>query len=89
MKGKILLYGGVFGILFFGAMLDSPFWQLPLLLLMLSLAVAVKGYRSLDIEKFINERGLMEHGTDLSRIERRREETFRNWVRSPKMGDRF
>lgn len=83
MKGKILLYGGTFGILFFGAMLDSPFWQLPLLLLMLSLAVAVKGYRSLDIEKFINERGFMEHGTDLSeRIRRNREATFDNWIRS-------
>lgn len=83
MKGKVMLYGGVFGILFFGAMLDSPFWQLPLLLLMLSLAVAVKGYRSLDIEKFINERGFMEHGADLSeRISRNREATFDNWIRS-------
>lgn len=83
MKGKLMLYSGVFGILFFGAMLDSPFWQLPLLMVMLSLAVAVKGYRSLDIENFINERGFTKHGTDLSeRIRSNREATFSTWLRS-------
>ena len=77
--GKVMLYGGTAGILIFGAMLDSPFWQLPLLIVMLSLAVAVGGYRRIDVEKFI-EGSDKSDGTE--RLQRNREATFRTWVRS-------
>ena len=82
MKGKILLYGGVFGILFFGAMLGSPFWQLPLLMVMISLEVAVSGYRMIDVQKFIKEGGNEVETALCDRIRRNREATFDNWIRS-------
>ena len=82
MKGKVMLYGGTFGILFFGAMLDSPFWQLPLLMVMISLAVAVSGYRMIDVQKFIKEGGNEVETALCDRIARNREATFSTWLRS-------
>ncbi len=82
MKAKVMLYSGVFGILFFGTMLDSPFWQLPLLMVMLSLAVAVSGYRMMDVQKFIKEGGNEVETALCDRIARNREATFNAWIRS-------